>query len=128
MKIELENILGHISTFKKKLIAKIDKDWEWDFGISFTDFVKKAKSNKVVLNVRNFFIGLFVIISGIGIGGILSLMFLAHMATMTILLIFDLLLVVFAYYEYNGLLEGLKEWIAEKGERYIRLRNEKKEN
>ena len=113
MKIELENILGHISTLKKKLIAKIDKDWEWDFGISFTDAKKKFKANKVVIGINNFLLGLFIAISSIGTGGILSLLFLAHPVCMSILLVFDLMAVVLTYYEYNGLLEGVKECITD---------------
>jgi uncharacterized membrane protein len=75
--------------------------------------MKKFKANKIVIRINNFLLGLFVIISGIGTGGVLSLLFLAHPICMTVLLVFDLMAVVLTYYEYNGLLEGVKECITD---------------
>ena len=109
----------------KDLGYRIDAYIKWDYGFSPIEVYKKIKTSKTI-NISNkiihFFLGIFILIGGFGLGGILSLFFFAYPGCTAILLLLDLMAVVIVYYEYNGYLEEIKEYL--RG--FIRKINEKK--
>ena len=103
------NILSRFKIIKQKIINKLDKDWEWDFGISFTDAMKKFKNSRFAIIVSRIFITIFAVcLSGL-MAFSLFMLFLAYPAFVAILLVIDLMASVLVFYEYNGLLEDVKQ-------------------
>jgi hypothetical protein len=45
-----------LKNIKTKIINKLNKDWEWDFGISFTDALDKFNHTKFVIYTKRVFI------------------------------------------------------------------------
>ena len=98
----------------KTLFFRFDEYIEWDYGFSLIKSYQKFKNSKnvdITNKVGCFFLGLFTIVAGFGVGGILSLFFFAYPAFTAILLTIDLMLVVVVYYEYNGYMEDVKQCI-----------------
>lgn len=102
-------VLYRFKIIKRKIINKLDKDWEWDFGISFTDAMKKFKNSRFVTIVNRIFITIFATCASGLMAFSLFMLFLAYPAFVAILLVIDLMVTVLVFYEYNGLLEDIKQ-------------------
>ena len=102
-----------LKNIKTKIINKLNKDWEWDFGISFTDALDKFNNTKFVIYTKRVFMTIFAIFWAGLLSVSLCILFLAYPVLVAILLVLDLMLVVIVYYEYNGLMEGVKQCITD---------------